>query len=117
VRLPVEADPRAPPRWIEVAPRETYEWHDHRIHWMSRDYPPKVAAARDQSHHIFDWTVPGSIGGRELLIAGSLDYEPPGGGGFPTILLLPLVVLGVAGPALIWLRRRHEAERALRGDS
>ena len=55
VELPEEADPAAEPRWEEVAPRETYEWHDHRIHWMSTTLPPKVEVANDQRHHVFDW--------------------------------------------------------------
>ena len=39
-------------------PARTYQWHDHRIHWMSQTLPPKVRAAKDKPHHVFNWTVP-----------------------------------------------------------
>ena len=59
-------------------PRQAaYNWHDHRIHWMSTIDPPKVRQAKDKPHHVFDWTVPGSVGGEPLAIRGSLDYKPP----------------------------------------
>ena len=44
---------------------------------MSTIDPAKVREARDQPHHVFDWTVPGSVGGEPLAIRGSLDYKPP----------------------------------------
>jgi hypothetical protein len=49
VEIPAEADPKAEPRWERVSPRERYDWHDHRIHWMSRELPPKVEATKDQA--------------------------------------------------------------------
>ena len=37
--------PEAPPDWETVAPAgRAYDWHDHRIHWMSTSYPPVVIA-------------------------------------------------------------------------
>ncbi len=113
VELPSKADPEAPPEWSEVAQKETYEWHDHRIHWMSPTLPPKVAAAKDEPHHVFDWKVPATLDGRTLTIAGTLDYEPPPSGR-PTYLLGALVVVAVGGVAAVWLRRRRErvSERA-----
>jgi len=107
VDLPDSADPKAAPVWEEVSPRPTFEWHDHRIHWMSESPPPKVAAATDRPHHVFDWTVPGTIGGESLAIAGSLDYAPPPGQSFPTVLLVPLALLVVLGGVAVWLRRRR----------
>jgi hypothetical protein len=104
VELPGEADPSAEPAWEEVAPRETYEWHDHRIHWMSTTLPPQVEAAKDQPHHVFDWEVPATLDGRSLAISGSLTYEPPPEGS-PTILIVVLVVVLAAGVALAVLRR------------
>ena len=104
VSLPAHADPEAEPRWDEVAPSERYEWHDHRIHWMSEgSLPPKVAAAEDEPHHVFDWAVPARLDGKPLVIAGSLDYEPPPEGN-PTVLIAVVVVLALAGAAAVALR-------------
>ena len=108
VALPETADPEAAPEWEHVAAGgEAYDWHDHRIHWMSPDYPRAIEDARDTPHHIFDWTVPGTIDARPLTINGTLDYTPPPGQTFPKILILPLVLLAVAGLALVTLRRRR----------
>ncbi len=107
VELPATADPKSAPEWQEVSPRSSFEWHDHRIHWMSETLPPKVAAAPDTAQHVFDWTVPGRLGGAPLVIAGTLDYAPPPGQEFPKLLLLPLALLAVGGAAAVWLRRRR----------
>jgi hypothetical protein len=107
VDLPDTADAKAVPEWARVSPRPSLEWHDHRIHWMSETPPPKVAEATDEPHHVFDWTVPGTVGGEALSIAGSLDYEPPPGQSFPTVLLVPLALLVGLGGIAVWLRRRR----------
>jgi hypothetical protein len=113
VRLPADADPDAPPEWERVGPAgRAYEWHDHRIHWMSPTYPPVVEAAKDRPHHVFDWKVPGTLDGRPLEIRGSLDYTPLPGQRFPKLLIVPVALVAVLGVALILLRRRRERRRA-----
>jgi hypothetical protein len=107
VTVPPDADPDAAPAWEEVAQKEDYEWHDHRIHWMSKTLPPTIAAAKKQPHHVFDWKVPATLDGRPLTIAGSLDYQPPPPGK-PTYLLGALAVVVVGGGAAVWLRRRRD---------
>ena len=107
VALPADADPTAPPDWVEVGQRETYDWHDHRIHWMSTSLPPKVEAAKDVPQHVFDWTVPATLDGRPLRIAGSLDYEPPPRGK-PTALIVAGVVIVVGGLLAVVLRLVRE---------
>jgi hypothetical protein len=92
-----------------VGQRETYDWHDHRIHWMSTSLPPKVEAAKDTPQHVFDWTVPATLDGRPLRIAGSLDYQPPPTGR-PTALVvagLVIVVLGLLAVLLRLVRERR----------
>lgn len=107
VRLPAEADATARPVWEKVASGgRAYEWHDHRIHWMSESYPPAVTAAPDEPRHVLDWTVGGTIDGRPLLIRGRLDYAPLPGTTFPRILLVPLALLLLAAVAVPLLRRR-----------
>jgi hypothetical protein len=111
VALPAQADAEAPPQWEEVSPREEFDWHDHRIHWMSRTLPPKVQAAKDKPHHVFDWSVPASLDGQPLEIAGTLDYEPPPTK-IPKPLIALLVAIVVAGGAAVWLRLRRERRSA-----
>jgi hypothetical protein len=111
VEVPEKANPKAPPEWEEVAQKEEYEWHDHRIHWMSRILPPKVAAAKGEPHHVFDWKVPGTLDGKRFAIAGTLDYEPPPGGN-PTLLVGAAAVVLLGGAGVVVLRRRRLSARA-----
>ena len=111
VEVPAEANPKAPPRWEEVAQKEEYDWHDHRIHWMSKTLPPKVAAAKDEPHHVFDWKVPGTLEGKQFAIAGTLDYEPPPGGN-PALLVGAVAVVTLGGVGAVLLRRRRLSGRA-----
>ena len=60
VDVPASASKTATPRWERVSRGNSYNWHDHRIHWMSTIDPPKVRQAKDKPHHVFDWNVPGS---------------------------------------------------------
>ena len=110
VELPSAADPEAPPAWEEVAQKEEYEWHDHRIHWMSRTLPPKVAAAEDERQHVFDWKVPAAVDGKPLVISGSLDYEPPPDES-PRFLIGALIVIAAGGAVAVWLRARRDRSR------
>lgn len=109
VELPSAADPDAPPEWEKVAGGSTYEWHDHRVHWMSPIPPPRVQAAPDERHHIFDWSVPAEVDGRPLAIAGTLDYTPAGGATNWTLIVGSgiAVCLTAAGLGVVRRRRRH----------
>jgi hypothetical protein len=49
VDLPNEADPNAVPDWAKIAAEPSYEWHDHRIHWMSPVDPPQIRRAKYES--------------------------------------------------------------------
>jgi hypothetical protein len=108
VDVPATASNTAAPRWERVARGGTYDWHDHRIHWMSTIDPAKVREAKDEPHHVFDWNVPGSVEAQPLAIRGSLDYEPPPKSSFNPILIAPLVALALAGAIVWWARRREE---------
>ena len=68
VDVPKTASKSATPRWERVSRGKAYNWHDHRIHWMSTIDPAKVRNAKDQPHHVFDWTVPGTVGREQLAI-------------------------------------------------
>ncbi len=108
VRIPAAADPQAAPDWERVAAAgRAYDWHDHRIHWMSRSDPPVVVADKGSPHRIFRWTIPGSIDGRPFAVEGRLDYAPVPGQRFPRLLVVPLVVLALVAVSLPLLRRRQ----------
>ncbi len=109
VDVPESASAKAPPRWERVSRGRSYDWHDHRIHWMSPIDPPKVRQAPDRAHHVFDWTVPGSVAGEQLAIRGTLDYEPPPASSFNPVLIAPVAALALAGGIFWWARRRRTA--------
>jgi hypothetical protein len=118
VPLPAEADPKAAPRWKRVAAGQTYAWHDHRIHWMSKQVPQVVQKDPHSAQHIFDWTVPMRVNGDPVSIRGSLDYAPPAGvdGGGSGLLLrggiATLLMLLAGGILLVLTRRRGRAATA-----
>jgi hypothetical protein len=105
VELPARADAKAAPEWKQVANSAYYEWHDHRIHWMSPVPPPQVRAAEGKPHHVFDWKLPIRIGGAPVVLVGSLAYEPPPKSRFNPLLIVPLAALAVVGAAVWWTRR------------
>jgi len=112
--VPASATPTAAPRWVLVADDGTYEWHDHRIHWMGATPPPAVRKDPHVAHHVFDWRVPLRVEGRAAALLGTLDYSPPprGAGAFPvlTALVVALVaLLALSAAAVVLLRRGRGA--------
>jgi hypothetical protein len=95
------------PRWKLVDRTGRFEWHDHRIHWMSKSDPPQLKDKNVRTH-IFDWRVPIQVGTRRGAIAGSLSWVPLPGGSVPTgaiVALVALVILAAAGGLLVHRRR------------
>ena len=88
---PAEADGLGEPRWRQVADNGVYAWHDHRVHWMSRDVPPAVAG--DTRQLVFPWRIPVTIDGAETLVSGELVW-------IPSDSPWPMIVVGVAASAL-----------------
>ena len=116
VRAPATASAAAAPQWERMASGgDSYDWHDHRIHWMSTSYPPVVVAEKSTSHRIFDWSVPGTLDGKPFAVQGHLDYVPLPGQRFPRWLVIPLVALVLLAVALPLVRRRstHRADGRL----
>jgi len=105
VTLPPQANAKAPPQWEEIDHDAVYDWHDHRIHWMSRTLPPKVQAHKNVSQHVFNWSVPIMVDGKRTMIHGSLDYTPPPGGNFPYLIVAPPVLL-LCAAVVLWSIRR-----------
>lgn len=109
VALPDQADPKAAPDWKRVADEPYYEWHDHRIHWMSPIDPPQVRQAKGVPHHIFNWSVPILVSGQRSALKGSLDYKPPPTSRFRAVFIVPLAALALGGAAAWWWRRARPA--------
>lgn len=79
VTVPKSAGAKATPRWELVAQGGAYTWHEHRVHWMSTDVPPKVKASDgDTLEKVFDWVVPMSVGGKRVKASGTLWWVPTG---------------------------------------
>ena len=114
VEVPGQADHRAPPEWQVVARNGRYDWHDHRIHWMSEASDPPQLTDRAKRTPIFDWRIPMAAGGREIDVRGSLTWMGVDEGGFPLAAALSLAAAGVAGGALVFFvrRRRRPRERS-----
>jgi hypothetical protein len=111
VSAPSSATAKAAPKWQRISRGETYNWHDHRIHWMSTIPPPVVRNDTSKPHHVFDWKIPIVIDGRDHTIVGTLDYTPPartGGSPIAVISAVILTLLAVAGAvvAVRILRRK-----------
>ncbi|MGD1056376.1 MAG: hypothetical protein ABR992_03090, partial [Solirubrobacteraceae bacterium] len=69
VTVPPIASSSAAPKWEVVDRTGQFEWHDHRIHWMS-PIPPANVKNKSARTLIFDWKVPIEVGNTKGAIAG-----------------------------------------------
>lgn len=121
--IPSIADSDASPRWKIISRDGTYEWHDHRIHWMSKETPPQVKDKTKRTR-IMGWTIPVAfVNGDKARAAGTLFWdtgshesdgsaaaESDGGSGIsPAILVVPVLV---AVALMLWAARRIRARRS-----
>ena len=105
----VPANLGSEPKWKRLSKTGRFEWHDHRMHWMSRSRPPQVSDENAETH-IFDWRVPITIAGAQGQIGGTLDWVPLPGGGLPTGLIWgSAAVLILLCIAVFVTRRRRDA--------
>ena len=117
VKVPASADPKAPPQWSVVDKTGSLQWHDHRMHWMSRSLPPQV---KDKSRRtkIFDYAIPLRVGSQPASIRGTLFWQPDSGGGAPVGAIVGLVALAVAAlGAVVVVRRRRSRQPAERAEA
>ncbi len=83
VEKPATADADAAPEWKLISDNPSFQWHDHRNHWMSTVPPARVVADSDRSHVIFErWEIPIEIDGRRDSISGELAWVPPPSAGW-----------------------------------
>ena len=77
VAIPKTAGAKATPKWKLVAQGGEYEWHEHRIHWMSTIEPPRVKASGGKTlMKVFDWNVPLKVGADKVKVNGTLWWIP-----------------------------------------
>ncbi len=111
VSVPPSASAKAPPRWKLVDRTGQFEWHDHRIHWMSPALPPQV---KDKGKRtlIFDWRVPIAVGARRGGVAGTLYWTPNSSSAPVAVYAIggAIVLIGLLFVALT--RRRRGASPA-----
>ncbi len=114
VEVPGRADPEAEPEWKVVARNGRYDWHDHRIHWMSETAPEKVREDESARTKVFDWKLPVAVGSGPATISGSLTWLGTDSGGFPVAAAISLAAVVAAGGVLVLFvrRRRRSQEKA-----
>jgi hypothetical protein len=114
VTVPPVANPSAPPKWEVIDRTGQFEWHDHRIHWMSPVTPPQV---KDKSKRtlIFDWKVPIAVGTARGAIDGQLFWTPEDSKA-PLAVIVLGALIAVAGLLFVLFVRRRRARAALAGD-
>jgi len=106
----VPKDLPAEPKWSVVDRTGRFQWHDHRMHWMSRSTPPQVTD-KGRRTHIFDWKVPLTVDGQRGAITGSLTWVPLPGGSAPMGLIWgSAAVLVVFLVTLLLVRRKRMDE-------
>jgi hypothetical protein len=110
VTVPPSASASDPPHWVTIDRTGQFEWHDHRIHWMSPVTPPQV---KDTSRRtkIFDWSVPITVGTRPGAIDGTL-YWTPESSSAPTAAIFALIAIVVGALAFVLFMRRHRRTRS-----
>lgn len=106
VTVPASASASDPPKWESVEQTGEYEWHDHRIHWMSPVTPPEVKDTGKRTK-IFNWTIPIAVGDQRGSITGELFWVPENSKA-PTGAIIALVAIVLAGViAVVVVRRRR----------
>lgn len=106
VQTPASADSKGAPKWERVGRTGRYEWHDHRMHWMS-EQPPEAVKGVEERMKVFDWSVPLEVGGTRGAIAGSLFWTPQQDGGPPAAAIAALVAFVLASLVLVVVVRRR----------
>jgi hypothetical protein len=111
VEPPDGVDSKGEPAWKEVSRTGRFEWHDHRMHWMS-DGDPEQVKDKDVRTKVFDWKVPVEIDGRSGDIAGTLFWTPVPGSDVPVALIIALAAVAIAICVAITVARRRRRPAA-----
>jgi hypothetical protein len=108
VDVPDGADPEAEPEWRAVGRGGRFEFHDHRIHWMTKTDPPQVED-RSQRQKVNDWTVPVRVSGAGAgAVRGTLWWRGDGGGA-PVAMFAGLAAFALLSVLLVVVVRRRRS--------
>src|SRR3954451_12465684 len=111
-KVPANAKPGAAPSWQVVDRAGSYQWHDHRIHWMSA-IPPKQVTDKSKRTKVFDWKVPVQVGATKGSVDGTLFWAGTADGGAPVGAIAGLGAIALLGlGAVVAVRRRRGADAA-----
>jgi hypothetical protein len=110
VTVPPIADASAPPKWEVIDRTGQFEWHDHRIHWMS-PVPPTKVKNKSERTLIFNWAVPISVGASKGAIDGQLFWTPESSKAPLAVIILGVAIV-IAGLAFVVFVRRRRARAA-----
>jgi hypothetical protein len=113
VTVPAIANPSAPPKWEVIDRTGQFEWHDHRIHWMS-PIPPSKVTNQSKRTFIFNWKVPISVGTSRGAISGQLFWTPESSKAPLAVIVLGVVIV-LGGLLLVVFVRKRRARTALAG--
>jgi hypothetical protein len=106
VKVPANAKPGATPSWKVVDRAGRFQWHDHRIHWMSK-VPPKQVTDTSKRTKVFDWTVPVQVGSTKASVDGTLFWAGTAGGGTPVGAYAGLAAIALLGLGAVMVVRRR----------
>lgn len=109
VTVPSSANASAPARWVSVDRTATFEWHDHRIHWMSPLTPPQVKDTGKRTE-IFDWSVPIKVGSEPGAIDGELFWVPESSSASAGVIAAGVAIVIAGALLVIVVRRRRRGQ-------
>jgi hypothetical protein len=107
-KVPANATPDAKPDWQVVDRAGRFQWHDHRIHWMSA-IPPKQVTDKTKRTKVFAWKVPVQVGSTTGSVDGTLFWAGTAGGGAPVGAYAGLALIALLGLGSVVLVRRRRA--------
>ena len=115
VIVPPIANPNAPPKWVVVDRTGQFEWHDHRIHWMSPTVPPEVKN-KSKRTLIFNWQVPIQVGTAKGTVNGNLFWTPENSKASIAVIVLGVVIVVLGLLFVIFVQRRRARAGAPGGE-
>ncbi len=115
VTVPPIADASAPPQWEVIDRTGQFEWHDHRIHWMS-PIPPTTVKNKSKRTWIFSWKVPISVGTARGAIAGELFWTPESSKAPLAVIILGIAIALAGLLFVLYVRRRRARAGATSSD-